>query len=664
MADLLPKKAELYVYELSEQLISSLKLIGFDRFLNEIAVDVSNLPDYTKLDKTKEEQLTKEELSQLRNKTVSNRLYCNVCKLNFDNQIDQRQHYQSELHHINIKRNIKELSPVVLPVDRTTIEKDKFADLLLEKNVSNSSEEENGNENISDNDSENETESGSEDDSDSDAEEISTHLEEHLSISQKESMSNSFLNTKSPQIYFKSNYLLASEKNEVFGIYKVLFNIKELSNPLLALKSWNEILDNSSKMSALFMVGGGHFAGAIISHQRRNIKGNLKKQKETLQEQSVILLEHKTFHRYTTRRKQGGSQSVMDNAKGKANSAGSTLRRYNENALKQDIQNLLLDWKPYLDKCENIFIRAKSVFDKAIFFESNNNSHNGSKSDNAHFINKSDPRLKTFPFTTGRPTIHELKRAWCELTYLKSTEKPRPIITSKQKTQYIIKDKSTELPQDTKIIPLTEEEKYSEELIQLVKKSRAPLLNSFLRKNKLDINFRLKPESKYGSTPTLLHYASQQGIKQMVIILLSNMKADPTIQNNVGKTAADLNKSLFIKQAFQIARYNLGEDFVDWSKSHIDEPLSREQVEEKNRQFEELERKETEEIIKRESEAAKARQKMETNKLKTGKGNLLGSSSNGISLEHNLNSLTEEQRRRLMREQRARAAEARMARNQ
>lgn len=664
MVDLLPKKAELYVYELPEQLLSSLNLIGFDSSLNEISIDVSNLPDYTKLDETKEEQLTNEELLQLRNKPVSNKLHCNACNLNFDNQVDQRQHYQSELHYINLKKSVKGLPTVSSPLDGTVTEKNKSEDLLLEKKVSNLSEEENDNESNNDSDSENETGSGSEDMSDSDVEEISTRLEEHLSISQDDSVSISFLNTKSPQIYFKSKYL-PLEKNEVFGIYKVLFSIKELSNPPLALKNWNKILDKSFKMSALFMVGGGHFAGAIISHQRKSIKGHVRKQKETLQEQSIIMLEHKTFHRYTTRRKQGGSQSVMDNAKGKANSAGSTLRRYNENALKQDIQNLLLEWKPYLDKCENIFIRARSVFDKAIFFENNNNGHNASKNDSVHFINKNDPRLKTFPFTTGRPTIHELKRAWCELTYLKSTQKPKPIITFEQKkTQHIVRDRSVELSQDAKSPPLTEEEKYSEELIQLVKKSRAPLLSSFLRKNKLDINFRLKPESKYGSTPTLLHYASQHGIKQMVLILLSNMKADPTIQNNVGKTAADLNKSLPIKQTFQIARYNLGEDFIDWSKSHIDEPLSREQVEEKNRKFKELERKETEELIKRESEAAKARQKMETNKPKSSKGNVLGNFSNGISFEQNFNSLTEEQRRRLMREQRARAAEARMARNQ
>jgi hypothetical protein len=35
------------------------------------------------------------------------------------------------------------------------------------------------------------------------------------------------------------------------------------------------------------------------------------------------------------RKKQGGSQSLNDNAKGKANSAGAMLRRYGEQSLKE-----------------------------------------------------------------------------------------------------------------------------------------------------------------------------------------------------------------------------------------------------------------------------------------------------------------------------------------
>lgn len=635
MSDLPFKKSDLYVYDLSEPILKSLNLIGFDANLNVVDIDTKILPNYTEIDESKEEQLSENELSQIRKKTISVKLHCNVCNLDFQNQVEQRQHYQSDLHKFNIKRNIKGLSPMIsLPSE------------VEEEGEEEDDENTESLENISEDEGDVSDSSGSE----SESEEISTQLNQQLSISEAEITTKSFLNTQSPQIYFKSISL--PEQKDVFGIYKALFNNKELTNPQLAVNNWNEVNDQSSSISALFMVGGGHFAGAIVSHQRRNVKGNARKQNESFREQAVIMLEHKTFHRYTTRRKQGGSQSAMDNANGKANSAGSTLRRYNEEALKQDIQGLLSEWKPYLDKCENIFIRARSVYDKKIFFEHEKHGN---------VIDKQDPRLKTFPFTTGRPNLGELKKSWCELTYLKITEKPKPIPVAKPKLSSSEKSKSAE-PQEI-VKPLSAEEKHSEELVQLVKKARAPLLASYLRKNNLDVNFRLQPESKYESIPTLLHYASQQGIKQMVIILLSNMKADPTIENNVGKTAVELNKTLPIKQAFQIARYNLGEDFINWSKSHIDEPLSREEIDELNKKTEEIEKKEVQEIMKKESEAARARQKEEMAKSKSGKGTVLSGNAPGVSFEQTLNSLTDEHKRRLMREQRARAAEARLARN-
>ena len=67
---------------------------------------------------------------------------------------------------------------------------------------------------------------------------------------------------------------------------------------------------------------------------------------------------HKTFHRYTTRRKQGGAQSSNDKSKGKANSAGAGIRRYNEQALDEEIQELLKDWKSFILNSSRVFIRA------------------------------------------------------------------------------------------------------------------------------------------------------------------------------------------------------------------------------------------------------------------------------------------------------------------
>lgn len=65
------------------------------------------------------------------------------------------------------------------------------------------------------------------------------------------------------------------------------------------------------------MLGGGHFAGCVF-------KGS-----------EPIL--HKTFHCYTVRQGQGGSQSSRDNksATSQPKSAGASLRRYNETAYIQ-----------------------------------------------------------------------------------------------------------------------------------------------------------------------------------------------------------------------------------------------------------------------------------------------------------------------------------------
>jgi len=98
---------------------------------------------------------------------------------------------------------------------------------------------------------------------------------------------------------------------------------------------------------AVILCSGGHFAASLFDR-----------------DQVVV---SKTFHRYTTRRKQGGSQSANDNSKGKANSAGASIRRYNERALQQDIRELFVEWKSHLDKCNLIFMSTPSA-NHGIFF--------------------------------------------------------------------------------------------------------------------------------------------------------------------------------------------------------------------------------------------------------------------------------------------------------
>lgn len=60
---------------------------------------------------------------------------------------------------------------------------------------------------------------------------------------------------------------------------------------------------------------GGKFAGAIFQKDK--------------------CVKHKTFSRYTVRKKQGGSQSSRDNKGNAPSSMGATLRRHNESRFKE-----------------------------------------------------------------------------------------------------------------------------------------------------------------------------------------------------------------------------------------------------------------------------------------------------------------------------------------
>lgn len=627
-------KNDLYIYELSAPVLDSLKLMVFDATLREVQRPLEKKEDTPPVNV--DESLT--------NREISNSLQCSLCSLKFKDQDTRREHFKTNFHTFNVKRSLKGLDPVTQA---------EFENILQENNVENKGSEY----------EESEHDSGSElsademEDSDSDKSEeneekileetIAKELEQLSLDGQQntESGSASHLATRSSQMYFKSQLL---SETQVFGVYKSLFDSETIKRPSEQLRLWNKNGNQAASISALFMMGGGHFAGAIVSHQRISVQGNPKKQDQSLQEQAVNIIEHKTFHRYTTRRKQGGSQSAMDNAKGKANSAGSTLRRYNEAALRSDIHKLLKEWKPYLAKCKDVFLRARSPQDKKLFLSMVSQGI-------------TDQRLKSFPFTTGRPSVGELKKSWCELTYLKVAPKPEPLPiketpTSVTKTSHRAQEKS---PQNISL-----EEKHTEQLVALLNRGRVPLIVAYLRNNKIGVDFNLAPEAQYASAPTMLHYAAQQGLKQMVTILLTNQRANPCITNKFGKTPWDIAKNEQTRQSFQIARHVLGENVTNWENAHVNEPLSRERVEEMNKEEQERENNEAQAVMKKELESAREKQRLEEEKRnaerdgRRGPGRVLDSSA--VNRGQNLNSLTDEQRRRLMREQRARAAEARM----
>lgn len=145
---------------------------------------------------------------------------------------------------------------------------------------------------------------------------------------------------------------------------------------------------------AVILLSGGHFAAAIF-------KGN-----------EVVM--HKTFHNYTVRSKQGGSQRGKDNQSGTSHprSSGASLRRYNEMSQRQHIQELMESWKPRLALCKLIFYLAKTHNRSTLF------------SGKSAVLNVNDSRLRTIPFPTRRPKFSEVKRVYELLSavYVHGTE--------------------------------------------------------------------------------------------------------------------------------------------------------------------------------------------------------------------------------------------------
>ncbi|KAI8437051.1 hypothetical protein MSG28_010423 [Choristoneura fumiferana] len=129
---------------------------------------------------------------------------------------------------------------------------------------------------------------------------------------------------------------------------------------------------------AVFMVSGGHFAGAVFSGGA-----------------AVI---HKTHHSYVTRRGQGQAQASRDQHGNAPKSAGASLRRYNQAQFIEHVQDIISSWAEDLAGCSIILYRAVGPINQGALF--------GKTSP----LSKDDPRIRVLPFPTRKPTYKEIQR--------------------------------------------------------------------------------------------------------------------------------------------------------------------------------------------------------------------------------------------------------------
>jgi len=147
------------------------------------------------------------------------------------------------------------------------------------------------------------------------------------------------------------------------------------------------------------------------------------------------------------------------------------------------------------------------------------------------------------------------------------------------------------------------------------------------------------------------------------------------VRNAEGRTAAELASGRATRDAFRVARGELGEAWCDWEAAKVGPALTREEVAAREaKEKEDTERQAGKERERRKAEEERIRreekERVDTQREQSvGKGNALGGGVAGAvplsgaeKRELEARGLTPEMRQRLERERRARAAEERMRR--
>lgn len=414
------------------------------------------------------------------------------------------------------------------------------------------------------------------------------------------------------------------------------------------------------------MIGGGHFAAMVVS-----LTPKLSKHSNTPLNREATVLAHKTFHRYTTRRKQGGSQSSNDNAKGAAHSAGAGIRRYNEQALIDEVRALLTEWKGMIDTSELLFVRATGSTNRRTLF--------GPYDDQV--LRNNDPRLRGFPFSTRRATQNELMRSFVELTRVKVHEVDEAAEAAAKAAEEAARQSAAAKASkpSAPVTPKRSEEEettllHTTQLQAFIRRSKLPALLSYLSKNELspDFHFFAQDAQQVHHAPTCLHLAASQNSAPLVSGLLVKAGANPTLLNGDGKTAFTLAGDRPTRDAFRVARSELGESKWDWEAAGVPTALSRSDADKRD-QAEKQEAAAKEESRRK---AEEERLKLEGPKVgdsaplgkAAGRGRALALGAKQKTAqdkrEEEMRGLTPEMRMRIERERRARAAEERMKKMQ
>lgn len=295
--------------------------------------------------------------------SVSEKMSCNYCSTDFTFREEQILHYKSDWHRYNLRLRLR---------DKDSITETQFIEISACVSSISGSESESD-------DSDIEEGSGEKRKIRSKPSGRAAYLRHRTASCSSSNDSEPELPSivddaarRFPKLFFRN------KDGELISIYRCIIYHKK--NQPSTLNNLATMATNAPHHMtwAVFMAAGGHFAAAIFDKNE--------------------ILVHKTFHRYVVRAKRGTAQSSRDSQGNAPKSAGASLRRYNEAALKEEVQELFTSWSELLAKCDLIFLRAPS-FNKRIFF-----------SGKTPPLQKKDERIRMIPFPTRRPTHNEVRR--------------------------------------------------------------------------------------------------------------------------------------------------------------------------------------------------------------------------------------------------------------
>lgn len=428
---------------------------------------------------------------------------CNTCKLELESLQDQRFHFKSDIHRLNIKLSV---------AGKNIVNEEEFDEQMFDYSF--------------------------------DAFDVSS-----ISGSEDEIENGAVVSLKARE-GVKQKLHICLHSGEIVSVWRALildesedgslddFKVRHAKHDETTLiigeaeltRRLNYLLSeprDRTHLRIVLLLTGGHFAGCVFD-------GN-----------SVIA--HKTFHRYVVRAKSGKKQSTKDGTGKSAHSAGSSLRRYNETALKMEIQDLLVTWKSYINSSQCIFFYAPSR-NRQILFD-------GEKQN----ICFHDHVFRHIPLTIRRPTLKEAKRVYLCLTQLSSEvdEKGCPL---EERNLHRVEGKRNQPFQ------------VSEHVENIKIKTSDPPLDSAVEHLPSDLaNVSLSGSENIS---TLLHAAAHSGNAQRTLELLEQ-GFSPCLKDERGRTPYMLAAEKEVRNAFRrFMAENL--DRWDWQAAHVPSPLTKE----------------------------------------------------------------------------------------